>query len=167
VVVPDELQWAVYDSKEAYNAAAPPSFRPGEPLIRAAVVTGPSSDKRHFILTMHHAVYDGWSLPLLLEQAMAALQGVSLVVRPFSPFIAYLAESNAAAEAFWQCQFVDLETASFPTLPTPTYTPNATESIVYTMALRQGPTYDFTVSTKLRLAWALTISQYTNTSDVV
>jgi amino acid adenylation domain-containing protein len=168
VVVPADLPWAVYDGEAQLSAEAVSSFGLGEPLVHAAVVRGESRKiPPRFTLSMHHAVYDAWSIPLLLEQATAALQGDSLVARPFSPFVAYLAESNAAAEAFWRSQFTDLVATCFPALPTPAYTPNPTESITHTMTLHQGATDDFTRSTKLRLAWALTLAQYTNASDMV
>jgi hypothetical protein len=107
---------------------------------------------------MHHAVYDALSLPLLLQQAETVYRGDSLMPRPFSPFIAYLAESSTAAEAFWLSQFTGLEATCFPPLPTLAYTPNPTESVTHTITLPQGPTEDFTASTKLRLAWALALS---------
>ena len=168
VVVPADLPWAVYDNEERSSAEAAPSFGLGEPMAHAAVVRGegPKTAPR-FILSMHHAVYDAWSVSLLLEQAAAAFQGDSLVARPFSPFVAYLGESKAAAEAFWRSQFTGLDATCFPSLPTPAYTPHPTESITYTMALPQGPMDDFTPATKLRLAWALTLAQYTDAQDVV
>ncbi|KAJ5642799.1 acetyl-CoA synthetase-like protein [Penicillium lividum] len=168
VVVPADLPWAVYDNGGRSSVEAVASFSLGEPLAHAAVVRGESSKfPPRFILSMHHAVYDGWSLPLLLEQATAALQGDSLVARPFSPFMAYLVEFNAAADAFWRSQFSDLDATCFPSLPTPAYTPSSTESIVYTMVLPRGSTDDITLATKIRLGWALTLAQYTDAQDVV
>lgn len=49
---------------------------------------------------MHHTVYDAWTLRPFLKQATAALQGDLLLARPFSPFVAYLSVSTAAAETF-------------------------------------------------------------------
>jgi amino acid adenylation domain-containing protein/non-ribosomal peptide synthase protein (TIGR01720 family) len=168
VVVSADLPWAVYDDGERCSVEAVASFGLGEPLVHTAVIRGKDAHiPPRFILTMHHAVYDAWSLPLLLEQANAALRGNSLVARPFSPFMAYLAESNDAGEAFWRSQFTDLDTTCFPPLPTPTYVPNPTESVTYTITLPQGSTNDFTPATKIRLAWALTLAQYTDTQDVV
>ncbi|CAI7640359.1 unnamed protein product [Penicillium manginii] len=168
VVVSADLPWAVYDIGEGFGAEATATFGLDRPLVYAAVIRGdgPNIPPR-FILSIHHAAYDAWSLPLLLEQAVAALQGNSLLARPFSPFVAYSIDSNLAAEAFWRAQFIDLEATCFPSLPTPAYTPNPTESITYSMALSHGLTDDFTPSTKLRLAWALTLAQYSDVPDVV
>jgi amino acid adenylation domain-containing protein len=168
VVVSGELPWVLYDDEEAYMAKATPSLGLGKPLVRAAVVMSQSSKKGpRFILTMHHALYDAWSLPLLLVQAAAAIQGELLKSRPFSPFIAYLCDSTSDAEGFWRSQFTELEVSCFPPLPTPAYNPNPTMSATHTISLPNGPVDGFTVTTKLRLAWALTLSQYSNTSDVV
>ncbi|KAJ5742341.1 acetyl-CoA synthetase-like protein [Penicillium manginii] len=169
-VVPGELPWVLYDDEETYLAKATSSFGLGEPLVQAVVVTNRSSKKGpRFILTMHHALYDAWSLPLLLVQAAAAIRGDLLKPRPFSPFIAYLCDSKTKADAdvFWRSKFTELEASCFPPLPTPAYTPNPTMSATHTISLPHGPVDGFTVSTKLRLAWALTLSQYSNTSDIV
>jgi amino acid adenylation domain-containing protein len=167
-VVPGELPWMLYDDEEAYKAEAASLFGLGEPLVRATVVSSRSSKKGpRFILTMHHALYDAWSLPLLLVQAAAAIRGDLLKPRPFSPFIAYLCNSKTDSEGFWRSQFTQLQASCFPPLPSPMYTPNPTMSATHTISLPHGPVDGFTVSTKLRLAWALTVSQYSNTSDVV
>ncbi|KAJ0418200.1 hypothetical protein BJY00DRAFT_315094 [Aspergillus carlsbadensis] len=168
VVVLDELPWTVYDNEELCSREPAASFSMGNSLVRLAVITNRAwKSSPQFILTMHHAVYDAWTLPLLLKQAAAALAGEVLIPRPFSPFIGYVLKSTAASEAFWRSQFTGLDAPCFPPLPTPAYTPNPTESTTRRICLPQGLTDDFTVSTKLRLAWALTLSQYTSTQDVV
>ncbi|KAJ5714400.1 nonribosomal peptide synthetase [Penicillium malachiteum] len=170
VIVPSEIKWAVYGNENAPRAereASTASFGLGEPLIRVFVIQHPGSRMSHrFLLAMHHAVYDAWSLPLLLEQVASALQGKPLVPRPFSPFISYLLESKATAEAFWQGEFTGLSTTCFPQLPSPTYAPTPTDVLTHVVPL-SGAKSDFTLSTKIRLAWALTISHYSGTQDVV
>lgn len=168
-VVPGDLPWSVHENEDAPNTEPLPSFGLGDPLVRATVVKGQASLKTgpRLILTMHHAVYDAWSLPLLLEQAEAALRGQALIPRPFSSFIAYLSRSKPAAEAFWQSELADLNATCFPPLPAPAYIPTPTESLTHLIKLPQGPAGDFTLSTKLLLAWAVTVAQYSSTDDVV
>lgn len=171
VVVSGDVQWAVHEHEDAHDAdASGASFGIGEPLFCASVIPSRSLSKPHrFILSMHHAVYDAWSLPLLLEQAEAALQGKPLVPRPFSAFISYISEAKATAASFWQSEFTELNTVSFPSLPSPTYIPSPTEALRHVIPLPppNETASDFTMSTKLRLAWALTLSAYCNTSDIV
>ncbi|KAF4227954.1 hypothetical protein CNMCM8980_007023 [Aspergillus fumigatiaffinis] len=168
VVVPADLEWVINDNKHALRSLTSTSFRFGEPLVRVAVVRSHDRRTPHWLmLSMHHAVYDAWSLPLLLEQVEATLRGEPLRPRPFSPFVAYLIQSKEAAEAFWRTELTDSNAVPFPPLPAPSYTPTPTESATHTIPLSPVLPGDFTLSTTLRLAWALSLSQYTNTDDVV
>ena len=78
------------------------------PLARATLVR--IAERRHrLILTLHHLIIDGWSMPLLLRELFSAYSagcgdpGRSLErTRPFRDFIAWLARRDRAAEiAFW------------------------------------------------------------------
>lgn len=51
-------------------------MRYGGPLLRLAIVDGDEEEgkvqkNKYFVWTAHHAVYDGWSLPLLFKQVEA------------------------------------------------------------------------------------------------
>ncbi|KAF4227381.1 hypothetical protein CNMCM8980_007377 [Aspergillus fumigatiaffinis] len=168
VVVAADLEWAIYDSEDAFRGPTSTSFGLGDPLVRATVLQAHDICTSHRLtLSMHHAVYDAWSLPLLLGQAEAVLRGETLRLRPFSPFISYLMRSKDVAEAFWHAELTDTNAVPFPPLPAPSYVPTPSESVTHTIVLPPDVRGDFTLSTTLRLAWALTISQYTNTDDVV
>ena len=45
----------------------------GDPLVRFTVVE--ESAKRFLVFSMHHAIYDGWSFPLLLEAVIKTYDG--------------------------------------------------------------------------------------------
>ncbi|RLM00575.1 hypothetical protein CFD26_108480 [Aspergillus turcosus] len=140
----------------------------GTPLIRLAVVRGSSeSTPPRFILAMHHAMYDGWSLPLMLAQVEAAFNGENLNPQPFKPFIAYLGQSRAAAEEFWRTQLVAVDAEPFPSLPATGYQITQNTEMVQKIRLQATAKDNFTLSTKIRLAWALTVSQYTATRDII
>ncbi|KAK6815196.1 hypothetical protein RU639_008655 [Aspergillus parasiticus] len=147
-------------------------MRIGQPLMRLAIIRGINKyDEHRFVLTMHHAVFDGWSLPLVLEQLESAYWGDSpLPYRSFSPFVDYVLQSQRDSMQFWRSEFAAIDTVSFPSLPSVAYVPRTTKVITREIALRRGPAADgdeFTVSTKLRLAWAIILSLHTNCKDVV
>ncbi|KAK8042868.1 Nonribosomal Peptide Synthase (NRPS) [Apiospora phragmitis] len=115
----------------------------GRPLVRYAIVTDEKeTGKTYFVLTMHHALYDGWAMPLIVERVNKAYQGVA-VERPasFNNFIKYLFNnSRQDSEDYWR-QRLD----------------GAVES-------RLNGT---TIATAIRGAWALLVASYTASNDVV
>ncbi|WP_343574516.1 amino acid adenylation domain-containing protein [Mycobacterium sp.] len=73
-----------------------------QPSFRAALVrTG--EDRHRFVLTNHHIVLDGWSLPNLLQELFAGYYGQRLPAAvPYRRFIAWLAgRDRHAARAAW------------------------------------------------------------------
>jgi amino acid adenylation domain-containing protein/non-ribosomal peptide synthase protein (TIGR01720 family) len=139
----------------------------GGALIRATVVQEPGQAQAVLVLTLHHALYDGWSLPLLFQDLQSAYQGHALTKCPFNGFVAYLRQSNVAEMSdFWKTELQGLSSPPFPVLPTVRYAPKATEVLEHTLDYSHASP-EFTPSTILRLAWAATISSYTGLDDVV
>ena len=62
-----------------------------EPAFRAALIrTG--EDRHRFVLTNHHIVLDGWSLPILLSEIFASYYGQRLPApAPYRSFVTWLA----------------------------------------------------------------------------
>lgn len=139
----------------------------GMPLIRFTVITSINAPvRRCFIITLHHALADGWSIPLILNQVESAYRGIKLQSNPFNEFICHtLASKNSGA--FWQNQFTGLNAAVFPELPSAGYTPSPDACIEHVLSDLEISTTDYTMSTLIRLAWALVVSQYTDSCDVV
>ncbi|KAL3473809.1 acetyl-CoA synthetase-like protein [Aspergillus californicus] len=155
VVVKRPIEWES-DPKEAI------AMRLGTPLTRFSL------DCRTFCLTIHHAVYDGWSLPLILDQVWSAYNENPLFARPFSPFIRYLQTRDLEqARQFWLSYLEGLSAESFPRLPTTSYTPNPSLRVQKDIPLGDRPTAGFTLSSALRAAWAILIAQHTDSDDVV
>lgn len=141
----------------------------GRPLVRYGVVSHEENKgKAYFILTMHHALYDGWSMPLVVERVNRAYNGQS-TERPaqFKHFIKYLLEMDRKeSEEYWRERLAGATTEQFPALPWPGYQQQADsllEHYVPTGKLTTG----MTVATIIRGAWALLVSRYTASDDVV
>ncbi len=71
------------------------------PFRVALVRTG--EHRHHLLLTNHHIVMDGWSLPILLREIFACYYGQRLpVAAPYKEFITWLAERDLdAARTAW------------------------------------------------------------------
>ena len=126
----------------------------------------------YFVWTIHHALYDGWCLPIILEKVRALYESLPAPGEgsspPYSSFIKYLAglETRNAAE-YWQETLSGTSSQPFPRLPSPGYQASAKNLKIHkTSFIRQLET-GFTAATSIRAAWALTLSAYTASSDVL
>ncbi|KAF4996187.1 hypothetical protein FGRMN_4635 [Fusarium graminum] len=130
-----------------------------------------------FVWTIHHAIYDGWCLPLILDKIKRVYQdnitvsSLQLSGPKYSNFIGYLTKTNADQDAkFWKSHLSGITTQHFPRLPSPDYQPSASSLIIHkTDVLDQACTSlsGITAATRIRTAWALTVSTYAGTNDVV
>ena len=73
-----------------------------QPATRAALVRV-AEDRYRLVLTVHHIVLDGWSLPILLAEMFASFSGQRLPAAvPYRAFVSWLAERDLdAARAAW------------------------------------------------------------------
>ncbi|WP_082634718.1 non-ribosomal peptide synthetase [Mycobacteroides sp. H054] len=148
------------------DLADPPAFRVA--LIRTA------QDRHRFVLTNHHIVLDGWSLPILLQEIFASYRGHRLpTATPYRSFISWLADRDqAAAHAAWGEVLSGFHT---PTLVAPSQksvpgrrgmrmyrVPAYTTRAVGELARSQHTT----VNTVLQGAWALLLTGLTGQHDV-
>ena len=92
------------------DLARPPAFRAA--LIRTA------EDQHRFVLTNHHIVMDGWSLPILLGEIFAGYYGQRLpAAGSYRSFVTWLAgRDREAAHAVWREVLAGFDT---PTLVGP------------------------------------------------
>ncbi|ORB07690.1 non-ribosomal peptide synthetase [Mycobacterium mantenii] len=74
-----------------------------EPPLRAALLRT-ADDEYRFVLTVHHIVMDGWSLPVLLQEIFACYYGSRLpAVLPYRSFVSWLADRDVpAARLAWR-----------------------------------------------------------------
>ena len=138
----------------------------GTSLIRFAIIE--SRDQVHVVLTMHHALYDGWCMPLIVERVNRALQGLGTNRRAaFNAFIKYLVDlDRPASESYWHRQLESANSRQFPILPYPGYQTQADSLVERYISLPKEVQTRTTVATAIRGAWALVASQYTG-SDVI
>ncbi|GAA2526712.1 amino acid adenylation domain-containing protein [Pilimelia columellifera] len=163
------------------------------PLLRAVLVRG--EDRRWLALTIHHAVADGWSEPILLRELAAAYQGRGLggALDTTAQLARWRASrDHDAARAAWGKALagVDAPTlvAESATAPTPADAPPVRGAetagvacgepgtavvasgltVEETAALTAAArTHGLTVATVLQGAFALALGQATGADDVV
>jgi amino acid adenylation domain-containing protein/non-ribosomal peptide synthase protein (TIGR01720 family) len=168
VVLKGEFQWDADDEWQSYlDNNRYTSMKLGDPLVRGVVLWGREDPTAMFlVLTMHHSVCDRWAVGLLLKQLHAAYQGQAPPEKSFAGFVKYISEiQGSQSQSYWEKQFTGLEAESFPPLPSQDYSPCPSESLQLQVT-GDAPT-GATMSSYMRLAWALVISQYTATNDTV
>jgi len=141
----------------------------GKALFRYGVVEDVERSQAHFVITMHHAIYDGWSMPLIFGRINDALRGLT-TSRPasFKHFIRYLTTLDPmAAKEYWRERLVGTSTHQFPPLPQKDYVTRADSLLEHYVNVPTSAHSKLTLATIIRGAWALVSSLYMGHSDIV
>ncbi|EHK50755.1 non-ribosomal peptide synthetase [Trichoderma atroviride IMI 206040] len=160
----ETISWESTDNKD-YNVPST-SMALGDKLTRFYL----SIDRglgTVFKWKMHHALYDGWSVPLMLDAIEKAYQGEKVETVPFQRFIHYIQNiDKKAAFDHWDKYYQLSQATIFPATPSPAYSPNVDEIIEHRFANITWTKTDITASTAIRTAWAMLQGAYTGSSDV-
>ncbi|GKU05482.1 unnamed protein product, partial [Fusarium langsethiae] len=173
ILEPQAINWEFYPSLEAATVQEMSlPERNGGSLARYAIVDSSDHDLRYFVWTVHHALYDAWSMPSLLKLVSQSYHGVNIEqlapIVPYANFSRYLVDTDAqACDEFWRAAFQSASTVShFPTI-TPSDVESCHSSLQYTMQYRKDDTgADITISTIIRGALALLLGAHTGSDDV-
>ncbi|KEF63699.1 uncharacterized protein A1O9_01677 [Exophiala aquamarina CBS 119918] len=160
-VIEETLSWVTDEEQSSTPALADFGAR------LSVFAVGRVDDERHvFTLTMHHAIYDGWSLQLLfkcIEQWYRSSTQISPA--QYKDFIAYITTSRSIdAERFWCSELADSSPTNFPTTKM---------TGPYHLKTKGGvrcelpDILDITKSVIIRAAWTLAISHLTTSNDIV
>ncbi|MFF4214912.1 amino acid adenylation domain-containing protein [Streptomyces nondiastaticus] len=158
------------DKADGFDLAAPP-------LIRFTLVR--TAPERHLlVLTCHHILFDGWSMPLILRDLFALYthggDGALPPAVSFEDYLAWLAaqDHDAAADA-WRGALAGLEAPTLvaPGAPAAAAMPGLAVAELpeeLTAALTAtARSLDLTVNTVVQGAWALLLALLTGRDDVV
>jgi amino acid adenylation domain-containing protein/non-ribosomal peptide synthase protein (TIGR01720 family) len=155
-----------------FDLARPPMLR----LVLAKL--GP--DRHRLVITMHHIVLDGWSLPVLFEELsqVYAAGGDASVLPPVTPYRDYLSwlarQDGEAARAAWQAA---LDGVAEPTLVGPAE-PGEIQALPRHVVVQAGTevaaalretarTHGLTPNTVVQAAWAVLVGMLAGRTDVV
>ncbi|WP_139333359.1 non-ribosomal peptide synthetase, partial [Mycobacterium sp. SP-6446] len=88
--------------------------------FRAALIRT-AADRHRFVLTFHHIVVDGWSLPIVLQEIFASYHRQRLpAAAPYRRFVTWLADQDfASAHAAWREAFAGFDTPTLVGGPNP------------------------------------------------
>ncbi|MFV8165504.1 amino acid adenylation domain-containing protein [Mycobacterium sp. 134] len=142
------------------------------PAFRAALIRTGGNEHR-IVLTFHHIVIDGWSLPILMQEICASYFGQRLAVTgAYRDFVSWLAgRDDDAARAAWRHALDGFEHPTLvaaPADPGPRGVESYRVSADVTKAVGElARSCHTTVNTVLQAAWAQLLMTLTGRRDVV
>ncbi|KAL2264526.1 hypothetical protein VTJ83DRAFT_7036 [Remersonia thermophila] len=147
----------------------------GQPLTRYAIVEpATESGARYMVWTLHHAVYDGWSEPIVLARVRDVLQSAAPAANPsttMADFVHFLktATPDETTMSFWAKELAGATGPQFPRLPSRDFVPSPDVLLTRHISLpaTQLATFPFTLATLIRGAWALVSSLHAGSHDIV
>ncbi|KAJ3544059.1 hypothetical protein NM208_g3252 [Fusarium decemcellulare] len=168
------IAWIKATGLETYRESDRKQFMTiPSPLTRYALVDESGNENgrpRWFVWTIHHALYDGWSMPLIMRAVEETYKGKTLKQGPqFQSFIKYIQQTEESSiQGYWKDTLQNCESVQFPALPHGVDEPKSTSFIHHRIVYpRLSSSSDITISTLIRAAWALVLADTTDSSDVV
>ena len=164
-------EWLESDRRRPFDMAEPP-------LIRFALIR--LADHRHlFVLTWHHILLDGWSLPILMRELdVLYTEGSDARLAPATPYKAFLAwvarQDQRAAHRAWRAALDGLRegtrvapvTATKP-IAHPQQTRLEFSEDLTSRVAEQARAHGWTLNAVIRAAWAVVVGHMTARDDVV
>nr|AGQ43600.1 HC-toxin synthetase [Alternaria jesenskae] len=146
-------------------------FSSGAPLSRLAFVHSSANDCDYFVISAHHAIYDGWSLNLIWNQVLALYNNNEMP--PLGPsFKDFARKLNLAgakldSENFWRQSLVnpDQESFRFPDVPVG-HKPATRCTTNFRFPFSMQSATGTTANTYINAAWAITMAQYSSNKTV-
>lgn len=169
VIFDEAIPWHASNNLNEYlnlDRASPMGL--GSRLTRFGLVHEAGASRSSFVLTIHHALYDGHFLSRLLDSANRKYRGeLPLNFLDFSLYMKHSAKArSAAADAYWRAYLDGFESPTFPILTTGAE-PAAKSVEIRTHPLPRISGANVTIANVIRAAWALTLAKSSGVSDVV
>ncbi|EXJ56784.1 hypothetical protein A1O7_07128 [Cladophialophora yegresii CBS 114405] len=144
-------------------------------LLRPLQLSQDADDVAH--VRIHHALYDGWSWDLILDDLNTILSGHDAPERtPYSVFCCFeqrqLQSETSTTREFWENQFLDFKPSAFPNLSATRKEQRCRGFTELSLTVSYQQLSDLALSlrcgreTILEAAWSLLLSSYLNEADV-
>lgn len=169
-VLREQADFALIDNLDSYLGQNVGQYMGvGTRLCQLAIANGQDDGRRHFILTIHHALYDGWSLKLIFQAVQDLYMRAPMPsMIPFASMMKYMAGiDQESAMAYWKEEFLESGASQFPVLPSATYHPRSVSQLSLAIKDVEWAGSDFTASNLIRTAWSILVASYTGDADVV
>ncbi|KAI6778617.1 Nonribosomal peptide synthetase-like protein [Emericellopsis cladophorae] len=149
-------------------------LRLGTPMVQMAILWQEGSKATRILLRMSHAIYDGMSLPIIMDTLRKLYdQGDAYAEPPLSSFAAYVADlyrqTSDTSYSYWRSV---LEGSTMPALVPETGSGQLTHMRMAVTKVKAIPLptpkgEGITTSAIISCAWAHVLARFTGTSDVV
>lgn len=141
------------------------------------VTASASGNEKEVLVRIHHALYDGWSWDLIMDDLNSLLSGGNLPNRvQFSEFSSYqwsqIRQESSDKSKYWRDKFQDFKASTFPMLSSLRPQNKPRSSVLKSLSTSYRRLSDFASSlrcsreTILDGAWALLLSSYIDEMDL-
>lgn len=147
-------------------------FNIGEPLARYCLVEDPLSSEVHLVWSLHHAIFDGWSIEGILGYVRDHVEGEPIsgeLNGDFSRFVEFSHQVDQEdARTFWREQLHGAPVPSFPAVPTEKKIPVADRScFTHHVDACRFSKPGTTITVLARGALAILLSHYEMSENVI
>jgi amino acid adenylation domain-containing protein len=173
-----ELDVGAEDGEQALREDREQRFDLGSPPLLRFLLLRLGGGQWRFVLTFHHLLVDGWSVPVLLNELFTLYaQGSGATLPPVTPYRDYLGwlagRDRAAALAAWQGVLDGLEQPTLVTSPELTRVPVLPQRIEFELSAEEttaltdlARAHGITVNTVVQGAWGLVLAHLLDRADV-
>ncbi|KID94297.1 non-ribosomal peptide synthetase, partial [Metarhizium majus ARSEF 297] len=140
----------------------------GTPLTQFSLLPENAEGDVFLVWEIHHALYDGWSMNLLLQDVQDVYYGNEIQdLESIDAFLDYVTTMDKnARDEFWKSQFAGIQGCHFPT-PKSTDNPRPDQKLEVSVSDLDWLNSDFTSSTILRAAWCIVSAHNTNSDEAL
>ncbi|KAF2998580.1 nrps [Curvularia kusanoi] len=146
------------------------SFDSGQLLNRIHQVQDSTTNETHIVWTLHHAIFDGWSLDVVVKHLLYHYNRISEKTAfsgHFQEFVAFCDSLNKTeCEDFWTKQLEDAPASSFPDFSKSGHLTKDDSSLRHTMLDPTESILGIPTTILARATWALLLSEYEGSDDV-
>lgn len=144
----------------------------GGALTQYSLVTDAETKECYLVWSIHHALYDGWSLPMVLKRVELAYRDTAstLSKSSYALFIRYLSEVDEhASDEFWRKRLSGSSPLRFPQNQHISTDGTSDNKILsHTISISQNTTsMGITLPTIIRAAWSMVVAAYSGSNDVI
>jgi amino acid adenylation domain-containing protein/non-ribosomal peptide synthase protein (TIGR01720 family) len=175
VVLQDRpIEWHSANTLEELDKPSYPKIpeHNGGCLARYTIVSSAEMIGRYFVWEIHHALYDGWSLPMVLKRVeMTYMQNPSdYTNNSYAGFIQYNSSVDEnVSDNFWRTRLLNASPLQFPQ-PQHTVVDSSLghDTLTHQVPISRNTTsMGITLPTIIRAAWSLVVAAYSGSDDVV
>ncbi|KAB8296764.1 hypothetical protein EYC80_002181 [Monilinia laxa] len=140
----------------------------GTNLCNIIISRGSPDGKNKLFWTIHHSLFDGWSMDILHKQLENLIKGrSSKATVPYSLFIDHVKRlSHDVCSGFWKESLAGSAPVHYPKLPRSDYLPRPNKLLELTLTIQPDYAPHISISSFISAAWAIVISRYTECNNV-